>query len=74
MKQRKSQVIEINPDFERLETKDEIATRLGLTRRGVECLMARRFIPFIRVGRSVRFSWDAVQRALKRHTVNEIGR
>lgn len=58
-----------------LLTKDELAKRLRLTRRGVECLLARRVIPVIRLSRRcVRFSWDAVQAALARLEVREIGR
>ena len=58
-----------------LLTKDELAKRLKLTRRGVECLVARRLIPVIRISRRcVRFSWNAVQAALARLEVREIGR
>ena len=49
-----------------LLTKSELAALLKLTRRGVECLMARRAIPFYRVGRIVRFSYPAVLAALGR--------
>jgi excisionase family DNA binding protein len=58
-----------------LLTKDELAKRLKLTRRGIECLVARRIIPVIRLSRRcVRFSWEAVQRALAKLEVKEIGR
>ena len=60
--------------FPELLTKDELAARLKLTRRGVECLMARRLIPFIRVGRSVRFEAASTMAALQRLEVREIGR
>jgi excisionase family DNA binding protein len=57
-----------------LLTKDELAKRLRLTRRGVECLVARRVIPVIRLSRRcVRFNWDRVKEALARHEVREIG-
>jgi len=62
-------------DSEGLLTKDDIAKRLKLTRRGIECLVARRLIPVIRISRRcVRFSWEAVQAALARVEVKEIGR
>jgi excisionase family DNA binding protein len=62
-------------DSEGLLTKDELAKRLKLTRRGIECLVARRVIPAIRISRRcVRFSWDAVQRALAKLEVKEVGR
>lgn len=61
--------------LDQLETKEEIAKRLKLTRRGVECLLARRLIPVIRISRRcVRFSWEAVKAALAKLEVKEIGR
>jgi excisionase family DNA binding protein len=63
------------PGFEHLLTKDDLAKRLRLTRRGVECLLARRLIPVIRISRRcVRFSWEAVKAALAKLEVKEIGR
>jgi len=60
---------------QQLLTKDELAERLRLTRRGVECLVARKLIPIIRIShRCVRFSWDAVKAALAKLEVKEIGR
>jgi orotate phosphoribosyltransferase-like protein len=62
-------------EIEHLLTKDDLAKRLKLTRRGVEWLLARRVIPVIRISRRcVRFSWDAVRVALARLEVREIGR
>jgi len=56
-----------------LLTKDELAKRLNLTRRGVECLVARRVIPVIRLSRRcVRFNWTRVKEALARYEVREI--
>ena len=56
-----------------LLTKTQLAAMLGLTKRGVECLVARRRIPCIRIGhRSVRFSWPKVQAALEKLTTREI--
>ena len=62
-------------EVEQYLTKSELAKRLKLTRRGIECLVARRIIPVIRLSRRcVRFSWEAVQRALAKLEVKEIGR
>ena len=62
-------------DGEDLLTKDDLAKRLKLKRRGVECLVARRLIPVIRISRRcVRFSWQAVKAALARHEIKEVGR
>ena len=56
-------------------TKDEVAARLGLSRRGVECLVASKKIPVIRIShRCVRFDWPKVQAAVQRFEVREIGR
>ena len=47
---------------DKLLTKKEIADRLGLTVRGIECLTARRAIPVIRLSsRCVRFRWLAIE-------------
>lgn len=60
-------------DSEHLLSKDELAKRLRLTRRGVECLVARRVIPVIRLSRRcVRFNWTRVKEALARYEVREI--
>jgi hypothetical protein len=62
-------------DSEGLLTKEDLAKRLRLKRRGVECLVARRLIPVIRISRRcVRFSWKAVKEALARHEIKEVGR
>ena len=59
----------------RLITKDELAKQLGLTRRGVECLVAKRKIPVLKIsGRCVRFDPAKVRRALNRFEQREIGR
>jgi len=58
-----------------LLNKREVAARLGLTVRGVECLLARRVIPVIRLSRRcVKFNWDRVKEALARYEVREIGK
>jgi excisionase family DNA binding protein len=56
-----------------LLTKDQLAERLHLKRRGVECLVAQRKIPAIRIsGRCVRFSWLRVLAALQKFELKEI--
>jgi excisionase family DNA binding protein len=56
-----------------LLTKDEIAQRLNVTRRGVECLVANRRIPVIRFSRRcVRFDWERVKAAIHRFEVREV--
>lgn len=48
-----------------LLTKDQLAKRLAMKRRGVECLVKNGRIPVIRISkRCVRFSWPKVQAAL----------
>jgi excisionase family DNA binding protein len=56
----------------RFLTKDELAAVLGLKRRGVECLMKARRIPYVKVGGRVRFQLDRVLNALERHKVKAI--
>ena len=58
---------------ESLLKKGQVAAMLGLTSRGVECLMARRAIPYIRISsRCVRFHWPTIQKALEKFSVKEI--
>ena len=57
-----------------LLTKDQLAKRLGLKRRGVEGLLAARKIPALRIsGRCVRFDWPKVKAALEKFEVKAIG-
>ena len=57
---------------EKLLTKDELAQRLNLKRRGVESLVERRRIPVIRLShRCVRFRWEDVMRVLRKATIPE---
>jgi hypothetical protein len=60
--------------IERLLSKEEIRQKLNLISiRGVDELVRRRKIPVVRLGhRTVRFSWPAVEAALKRLTIKEI--
>jgi hypothetical protein len=60
-------------DDQLLLTKDELAQRLRLTRRGVEGLVAAKKIPVIRISHQiVRFSWPQVRAALDKLTVQAI--
>ena len=60
--------------YKGLVTKDQLAKILGLKRRGIECLMARRKIPVIRLSkRCVRFRVPNVMRAIQRFEEQEIG-
>jgi excisionase family DNA binding protein len=62
-------------DTEDLLTKDELAKRLKLKRRGVETLVARKILPVYRISRRcVRFSWKAVKEALAKCEIREVGR
>lgn len=69
---RRSTKVEENNDI--LLTKEELRQRLNLpSTRGVDELTRRRKIPVIRLGhRTVRFSWPAVEAALKKLTTKEI--
>jgi excisionase family DNA binding protein len=56
---------------ERLLKKDELAQFLGKGRRSVELMMIHREIPFIKIGRHVRFRLGDVEKALEKFTVKE---
>jgi excisionase family DNA binding protein len=54
---------------EDLLTADELAKRLGLKRRGVQSMTARRILPVIRLsGRCLRYRWSDVEKALANRT------
>ena len=46
--------------------KDQLARRVGVTTRTLESWMRLGYVPFIKIGRSVRFDQEDVMRALKR--------
>jgi len=54
--------------------KKELARRLLSTPRCVDGLVRRRAIPVIKRGRFVRFKWSAVEAALARYEIREVGR
>lgn len=60
---------------EQLLTKEDLRQRLNLkSTRGVDELVRRRKISVIRLGhRTARFSWPAVQAAIERLTIKEVG-
>ena len=53
-----------------LITKKELAARLHKSPRCIELWMKRRYLPYIKVGRSVLFSWPEVLKALERFQVS----
>jgi excisionase family DNA binding protein len=57
----------------RLNTAKEQAEELNCSLRHLENLKAKRQIPFIRLGKSIRFDPVAVERALEKLTVKEVG-
>jgi excisionase family DNA binding protein len=52
-----------------LLTKDELGQIIRKSRRSVELMMLNRQIPFVKLGRSVRFRLGDVEKALKKFTV-----
>lgn len=50
-------------------TKKELAARLRKSPRCIELWMRRRYLPYIKVRRSVLFSWPEVLKALERFRV-----
>ena len=46
--------------------KEQLARRVGVTTRTLESWMRLGYVPFIKIGRSVRFDPEDVMRALKR--------
>lgn len=60
----------IEPDADlrtpNLITKRELAARLRKTPRCIEVWMRARYLPYIRIGRSVLFDWNEVVASLKR--------
>jgi hypothetical protein len=54
-----------------LITKKELAARLHKTPRCIELWMRRRYLPYIKVGRSVLFHWPDVLKALERFRIGD---
>ncbi len=55
---------------EELLTKQELASKLKKTPRCIELWMRQRYLPYIKVGRSVYFRWKDVLISLDRFRVN----
>jgi excisionase family DNA binding protein len=55
-----------------LLTAEDLARLLRVSLRTIRTLTSRRSIPFLRIGKSIRFRPADVQRALKSLTVHEI--
>lgn len=54
--------------------KDQVAEKLGITKRGVEELMRKRKIPYLSLGhRTVRFVWSAVEQAIAKFEHKAVG-
>ena len=48
-------------DDEQYITKTEMAVRMKVTTRTIDAWMAKGFVPFRKIGRTVRFHWPEVQ-------------
>ena len=70
-----SEVLVNEVPFEyRIMSKSEMAAYLGITERTIEIWMRRRMIPFIKLGRTVRFRVDSVLRYVdEKYTVSVAG-
>ncbi len=55
-----------------LLTYEQLAPRLEVCVRTVEYYVATRKIPYIKIGRNVRFRLADVERALKRYEISEV--
>ncbi len=53
-----------------LRTKKEVAKQIRQSLRSVDNLLAARAIEYVRIGRSVRFTQEAVDRFIASRTVN----
>jgi len=58
--------------FEHLLTRQELASELRISLRHIDSLQNKRLIPFVRLGRVIRFNRIHVSRALEKLTVKEI--
>ena len=62
----------LDSSYSRPITKDELAKFLRVSSRTVDNYVSRRRIPYIKLGRIVRFRLPDVERALRRFTVEEV--
>jgi excisionase family DNA binding protein len=61
------------PVKRRLKTEKEMAELLNVSQRHMLNLRIGRLIPYIKLGKSVRYNPDEVSRAIQKLTINEIG-
>jgi excisionase family DNA binding protein len=59
--------------YRRLNTAKQQAEALNCSLRHLAKLKARRVIPYVKLGKSLRFDPEAVQRAIEKLSVREIG-
>jgi excisionase family DNA binding protein len=60
-------------EIEPLITIDRVAELMGLSKRGVEKMMARKQIPSVKLSRRcLRFRWSEVEAAINRYRQREI--
>lgn len=50
--------------------KPELAVKLRISKRTVDAWMKKRRLPFIKIGKTVRFNWQDVLAKLGQHRVN----
>jgi excisionase family DNA binding protein len=63
---------DIDDPYVRLLTKREIARVISKSERSIDNMMKGRVIPFLKLGRSVRFKLRDVEKALSKLTVREV--
>jgi excisionase family DNA binding protein len=53
-----------------LLNKRGLAAKLGISKRTVDAYMRKKWLPYIKLGKTVRFRWDDVVESLNRYRVN----
>ena len=62
-----------NPASRRWLNALEMANHLGVSRRQVSNLMRRRVLPYVKIGRVVRFDLEACEQALRHFEIQSVG-
>jgi predicted DNA-binding transcriptional regulator AlpA len=62
------------PVKKHLKTEKEMMATLGISRKLIQNLRTSRLIPYVKLGRSVRYNPEEVSKAIEKLTINEIGR
>jgi excisionase family DNA binding protein len=62
----------VNVPYPRPMTRQELAAFLGVSQRTIDSYIASRRIPYVKLGRLVRFRLPDVERALSRFTIEEV--